>query len=130
MHAEELTTVFRAPRRRACEERLLVLTAVGIEATISAAGGEFLLQVAPHDAAYALTHLLQYEAENRPAPPPPRAAAAAALRLARLRPLCRWCCSGSRGCCPTAWCGSMPSSGAISTPRACRPASGGARGRR
>jgi len=71
MHAEELTTVFRAPRRRACEERLLVLTAVGIEATISAAGGEFLLQVAPHDAAYALTHLLQYEAENRPAPPPP-----------------------------------------------------------
>ena len=71
MHAEELTTVFRAPRRRACEERLLVLTAVGIEATISAAGGEFLLQVAPQDAAYALTHLLHYEAENRAAPPPP-----------------------------------------------------------
>jgi len=71
MHAEELTTVFRAPRRRACEERLLVLTAVGIEGSVSDTGGEFLLQVAPQDAAYALRHLLQYAAENRPAPPPP-----------------------------------------------------------
>jgi len=29
MDPQELTTVFRSPRRRDCEERLLVLTAVG-----------------------------------------------------------------------------------------------------
>jgi len=33
--------------------------------------GEFLLQVDQADAAYALRHLLQYEAENRAPPPPP-----------------------------------------------------------
>jgi rhomboid protease GluP len=71
---EELTTVFRSPRRRECNERLLVLAAVGVEALLVAAGGEFLLQVAAADAGYAAQHLLQYEAENRAparAPPPP-----------------------------------------------------------
>jgi len=70
----ELTTVFRSRRKRACEERLLVLTAVGVEGVVVLAEGEFLLQVEQLDAGYALEHLLQYEAENRarPAPPPPR----------------------------------------------------------
>jgi len=66
--------VFRSRRKRACEERLLVLTAVGVEGVVVLAEGEFLLQVDELDAGYALEHLLQYEAENRarPAPPPPR----------------------------------------------------------
>jgi membrane associated rhomboid family serine protease len=75
MLPENLVTVFRSARRRACEERLLMLTAVGVEGFVSAAAGEYLLQVAAQDAGYALQHLLQYEAENRaapPAPPPPR----------------------------------------------------------
>ena len=65
-------TVFRSAHRRECNERLLVLTAVGVEAVVAVApGGEFLLQVAPHDAGYAARHLLQYDAENRPLPPLP-----------------------------------------------------------
>ena len=71
MFPADLTTVYRSPRRRACDERLLVLTAVGVEGLVSHGEGEFLLQVAPADAGYALTHLLQYEAENRAPPPPP-----------------------------------------------------------
>jgi rhomboid protease GluP len=70
----DFTTVFRARRRRDCEERQLVLTAVGLEAQVVLGEGEFLLQVAVADAHFALRHLLQYEAENRappPAPPPP-----------------------------------------------------------
>jgi rhomboid protease GluP len=73
---EALTTVFRSSARRECAERLLVLTAVGIEGVIVPAPGEFLLQVSGADAGYATQHLLKYEAENRPpppAPPPPRA---------------------------------------------------------
>jgi rhomboid protease GluP len=75
VYLEDLTTVFRSPRRRDCDERLLVLTAVGVEGVVVRAQDEFLLQVAPADAGYAARHLLQYEAENRPpppAPPPPR----------------------------------------------------------
>ena len=74
MDPQELTTVYRSARRRDCNERLLVLTAVGVEACLTPAAGEFLLQVALADALYAQRHLRQYEAENRsppPAPPPP-----------------------------------------------------------
>jgi rhomboid protease GluP len=71
VYLDDLTTVFRSPRRRDCEERLLVLTAVGVEGVVARAQDEFLLQVAPADAGYAVQHLLQYEAENRPPPPPP-----------------------------------------------------------
>ena len=75
MFPGDLVTVYRAARRRACEERQLVLMAVGVEAVVSAAPGEYLLQVEAADAGYAMQHLLQYEAENRappPAPPAPR----------------------------------------------------------
>ena len=68
---EELTTVFRSPRRRDCDERLLVLTAVGVAASVAHADSEFLLQVPGPDAPHAIRHLLQYEAENRAPPPPP-----------------------------------------------------------
>jgi rhomboid protease GluP len=64
-------TVFRSRRRRACEERLLVLTAVGIPAAVAPDFGEFLLQVDARDAPEAARHLAQYESENRPAAPAP-----------------------------------------------------------
>ena len=65
-------TVFRSAQQRECNERLLVLTAVGVEALVATApGGGFLLQVAPGDAADAVRHLSQYDAENPPPPPLP-----------------------------------------------------------
>jgi membrane associated rhomboid family serine protease len=67
-----LVTVFRSPRRRDCEERLLVLTAVGIPGQL-AFDGQCLIEVAAADAASAQAHLRQYERENPPAPPPPPA---------------------------------------------------------
>jgi membrane associated rhomboid family serine protease len=75
MEPQEFTVVYRSPRRRACDERLLVLTAVGIPGWVWRGELEFALEVAAIDAAEALRHLQQYEAENRappPAPPPPR----------------------------------------------------------
>jgi len=64
-------TVFRSRRRRACEERQLVLLAVGVVAELVPGEGEFLLQVDGQDAAYAARHLAHYESENRAPPPPP-----------------------------------------------------------
>lgn len=68
-----LITVYRSRRRRGCDERLLVLTAVGVEGFVVPAPdwSEFLLQVAAADAELAALHLGQYEAENRAPPPPP-----------------------------------------------------------
>jgi len=68
---EEFVTVFAAARRQACDERLLVLTAVGLPAIVTPLSGMFLLQVSPADAAAALRHLRHYDQENRPPPPPP-----------------------------------------------------------
>src|SRR5262249_57497430 len=68
---EAVATVSRARPGRAGGERRLVLTAVGLTGEVVLGEGEFLLQVPRGDAAYALQHLLQYEAENRPPPPPP-----------------------------------------------------------
>jgi rhomboid protease GluP len=63
-------TVFRSPRRRDCEERLLVLTAVGIGARL-AFDGQCIIEVAPEEEQAARAQLRQYEVENRPPPPPP-----------------------------------------------------------
>lgn len=62
--------MFRSPRKRDCDERLLVLTAVGVAGIVVLGEGEFLLQVDQADAANAVQHLMQYEAENRARPPP------------------------------------------------------------
>lgn len=64
-------TVFRSRRRRACEERQLVLLAVGVVAELVPGESEFLLQVDAQDAVYAARHLAHYESENRAPPPPP-----------------------------------------------------------
>ena len=71
MSGDVPVTVFRSRRRRACEERQLVLLAVGVVAELVPDEGEFLLQVDAQDAAYAARHLAQYESENRAPPPPP-----------------------------------------------------------
>ncbi len=70
---EEFVTVFAAARRQACDERLLVLTAVGLPAVVTPVPGMYLLQVSAGDAAAALRHLRHYEQENRPPPPAPPA---------------------------------------------------------
>jgi rhomboid protease GluP len=67
-----LSIVYRSAGRRACEERLLVLTAVGIEGLLQRREGEYALLVGAADAGAAVRQLLQYEAENRAPPAPPR----------------------------------------------------------
>jgi rhomboid protease GluP len=67
---QSLVTVFRSPRRKDCEERLLVLTAVGISAQL-AFDGQCVIEVTANDASSAQAHLSHYDAENQPLPPPP-----------------------------------------------------------
>jgi len=69
--APRLVEVFRSLRRRTCDERALVLMAVGIESDVTFAGRGFILWVKEADAPRAAAHLRQYELENRPAPPAP-----------------------------------------------------------
>jgi membrane associated rhomboid family serine protease len=71
MNADAPTEVFRSRRRSDCEDRALVLAAVGISSAVGVDVGAFLLMVDGSDVTNALTHLQQYESENRPAPPPP-----------------------------------------------------------
>jgi rhomboid protease GluP len=71
MDLQELATVYRSRRRRDCDERLLVLTALDIPGWVAPGEGEFVLLVAAADLPDATRHLLQYEAENRAPPPPP-----------------------------------------------------------
>jgi rhomboid protease GluP len=73
MSGDVPVTVFRSRHRRACDERLLVLTAVGVAGEVVPGLGEFLVQVDAQDSAYAARHLAQYESENRAPPPPPPA---------------------------------------------------------
>lgn len=62
--------VFRCTRRPDCDERALVLAAIGIAATIHYDGLQYSLEVDAEDAARATTQLEQYELERRPPPPP------------------------------------------------------------
>ncbi len=71
MDEDGFSTVYRSPRHRDCNERLLMLTAVGIGGVIVLGAGEFLLRVPSESATYATRQLLEYEHENRPQPPSP-----------------------------------------------------------
>ena len=62
---EELQEVFRSVSRSACEDRALVLIAVGIQNAIRFDGFEFLLCVDAADAHVAVAQLRQYARENR-----------------------------------------------------------------
>jgi rhomboid protease GluP len=65
--------VYRSARRQDCQDRAFMLGAVGIGASIELRGGQFVLDVPEPDALRALSHLRQYELENRPPPPAPPA---------------------------------------------------------
>jgi membrane associated rhomboid family serine protease len=63
-----ITEIYRSARRSACEERALVLTAVGIPSAVRADGALFILEVDDEQRHAALAQLGHYEAESRPAP--------------------------------------------------------------
>jgi rhomboid protease GluP len=65
------TEVFRSLQRSACEERSLVLSALGISSAVLMRDGHFLLEVDIADLTVAVTQLRLYDFESRPAPPPP-----------------------------------------------------------
>src|SRR3984957_19111966 len=66
------TEIYRTTRKSACEERALVLTAVGIPSSIRVDGALYILEVEEALSQLALTELAHYEAQSRPrAPPPP-----------------------------------------------------------
>jgi membrane associated rhomboid family serine protease len=70
-----LIEVFRCARRADCDERALMLAAIGIAATIHYDGLQYTVEVDAEDAARAASQLGQYELERRPpaplpAPPP------------------------------------------------------------
>lgn len=65
--------VYRAFRRRDCEDRAFMLGAVGIGSAISPRDDHFILEVTEADAHRALGQLDQYEAENLPPEPTPPA---------------------------------------------------------
>lgn len=74
MNEPVLLEVYRSLQKRACDERALVLMAVGITSFTRIAPGCFILSVAEGDLAAAQRELALYESENRPVPlpPPPR----------------------------------------------------------
>ncbi len=62
--------VFRSARRRACDERAFVLTAVGIDSEIELDGDAYAVRVDASVLAHAQHHLWQYEQERRSVPLP------------------------------------------------------------
>jgi len=65
--------VFRSVRRSECDERALVLTAIGIAAVLRFDGQQYLLEVDALEAERAAAQLGQYELERVVAPPVPPA---------------------------------------------------------
>jgi rhomboid protease GluP len=61
----DLATVFRSAQRHDCDERKLVLTALGIDSDLGFAGEEYILRVDPSQRAHAIHHLWHYGAEQR-----------------------------------------------------------------
>jgi rhomboid protease GluP len=65
-----LLEVFRTSRSAECEERALVLTAVGVPNVIDFDGAHYVIRVEASVADLALGHLERYAAESRPLPAP------------------------------------------------------------
>src|SRR2546423_213723 len=66
-----LLEIFSSPRSAECEERALVLTAVGVPSVVEFDGSQYVIRVEASLAEVALGHLELYAAESRPAPTPP-----------------------------------------------------------
>ncbi len=66
-----LLEVFRSPRRADCDERVFMLTAVGVPSRLDFDGFEFVLRVDEPHYEVARAHLARYALESRPGPPPP-----------------------------------------------------------
>jgi rhomboid protease GluP len=66
-----LLEVFRTSRSMECEERALVLTAVGVPSVVDFDGSQYVIRVEASLADVALGHLTRYAAESRPLPEPP-----------------------------------------------------------
>jgi rhomboid protease GluP len=66
-----LQEVFRTARSAECEERALVLTAVGVPSVVDFDGSQYVIRVEASLATLALTHLARYAVESRPLPAPP-----------------------------------------------------------
>jgi rhomboid protease GluP len=79
--ADGLTTIFASASRAACDERALVLVAVGIGSQLDYDGLQYRLGVAPIDVPAARAQLGDYEAEQRAARSRTAAARAPAPRL-------------------------------------------------
>lgn len=62
---DQIVTIYRSPVRSSCEERALVLTAIGIGAEVVHEAGGCALVVNSGDAPRASDELARYEAENR-----------------------------------------------------------------
>ncbi|HEY4771959.1 MAG TPA: rhomboid family intramembrane serine protease [Steroidobacteraceae bacterium] len=58
--------IYRSPRRAPCDERALVLLAVGIPSTVRIEHGQFILEVDDAQFEQALSELRHYEVESRP----------------------------------------------------------------
>jgi membrane associated rhomboid family serine protease len=69
MNTPALQEVFRSRQKRACDERALVLMAVGITSYTRIGPDGFILGVESQDLEAAQRQLAAYESENRPAPP-------------------------------------------------------------
>ncbi len=59
--------IYRSPRKALCDERALVLLALGIPSTVRIGPGQFILEVDAAQFERALSELRHYEAETRPA---------------------------------------------------------------
>ncbi len=65
----DVVEVFRSPRRHACDERALVLHAMGIASEVAWYDNCWLIRVSTADFNAALAQLQRYERENRPRRP-------------------------------------------------------------
>lgn len=100
--------VFRSPDPRECDERALVLTAVGVPVVMRAEAGAYGLRVDPADAPRAAFEIARYAFENRPRPRAvpfaPHAGAAVGVAGYLLVLLAGWIAS-SRGLLGVDWFG-------------------------
>src|SRR6478752_9073680 len=71
MSFSPLLEVFRSSRKADCDERIFMLTAVGIGTTLEFDGWEYVVRTDEPNYEVARAHLARYAQESRPLPPEP-----------------------------------------------------------